>query len=77
MVGDRWREMWHERLEHTEPWVLPWLRHQRRDDYWRHASVCEDYSSVACPVLASSGWADGYSNAVTRLLGHLEVPRKG
>ncbi|MFJ8593943.1 CocE/NonD family hydrolase [Streptomyces sp. NPDC093598] len=77
VVGDRWREMWHERLENTEPWVLEWLRHQRRDDYWRHASVCEDYTSVQCPVLASSGWADGYSNAVTRLLGNLDVPRKG
>jgi predicted acyl esterase len=77
VVGERWREMWHERLEHTEPWVLQWLRHQRRDDYWRHASVCEDYASVRCPVLASSGWADGYSNAVTRLLGNLDVPRKG
>ncbi|WP_030147308.1 MULTISPECIES: CocE/NonD family hydrolase [unclassified Streptomyces] len=77
VVGDRWREMWHERLENTEPWVLDWLRHQRRDDYWRHASVCEDYASVSCPVLASSGWADGYSNAVTRLLGNLDVPRKG
>ncbi|MFE5752322.1 CocE/NonD family hydrolase [Streptomyces massasporeus] len=77
VVGERWREMWHERLENTEPWVLEWLRHQRRDDYWRHASVCEDYSSVQCPVLASSGWADGYSNAVTRLLGNLNVPRKG
>ncbi|MEU6911752.1 CocE/NonD family hydrolase [Streptomyces olindensis] len=77
VVGDRWREMWHERLENTEPWVLQWLRHQRRDDYWRHASVCEDYKSVQCPVLASSGWADGYSNAVTRLLGNLDVPRKG
>ena len=20
-----------------------WLRHQRRDDYWRHGSVCEDF----------------------------------
>ncbi|MFE6520780.1 CocE/NonD family hydrolase [Streptomyces sp. NPDC057794] len=77
VVGERWRAMWHERLEQTEPWVLQWLRHQRRDDYWRHASVCEDYSAVACPVLASSGWADGYSNAVTRLLGNLDVPRKG
>ncbi|MBB4716893.1 putative CocE/NonD family hydrolase [Streptomyces luteogriseus] len=77
VVGERWRAMWHERLENTEPWVLEWLRHQRRDDYWRHASVCEDYTSVRCPVLASSGWADGYSNAVTRLLGNLDVPRKG
>ncbi|MET8010045.1 CocE/NonD family hydrolase [Streptomyces sp. NPDC005271] len=77
VVGERWREMWHERLENTRPWVLEWLRHQRRDDYWRHASVCEDYQAVRCPVLASSGWADGYSNAVTRLLSHLDVPRKG
>ncbi|MGA5454673.1 CocE/NonD family hydrolase [Streptomyces umbrinus] len=76
-VGERWREMWHERLEAAEPWVLNWLRHQRRDSYWRHASVCEDYAAVRCPVLASSGWADGYSNAVTRLLAHLDVPRKG
>ncbi|WP_327393372.1 CocE/NonD family hydrolase [Streptomyces sp. NBC_01186] len=77
VVGDRWRGMWHERLEQTEPWVLEWLRHQRRDSYWRHASVCENYQDVRCPVLASSGWADGYSNAVTRLLAHLDVPRKG
>ncbi|MFG3023578.1 CocE/NonD family hydrolase [Streptomyces sp. NPDC048254] len=76
-VGDRWREMWRERLEAAEPWVLNWLRHQRRDSYWRHASVCEDYTAVRCPVLASSGWADGYSNAVTRLLARLDVPRKG
>ncbi|NYI95222.1 hypothetical protein HNR12_001499 [Streptomonospora nanhaiensis] len=77
VVGERWREMWTERLEGTRPWVLRWLDHQRRDDYWRHASVCQDYSAVACPVLASSGWADGYSNAVTRLLARLDVPRKG
>ncbi|AJZ83323.1 CocE/NonD family hydrolase [Streptomyces sp. AgN23] len=77
VVGERWREMWHERLENARPWVLEWLRHQRRDDYWRHASVCEDYQAVQCPVLASSGWADGYSNAVTRLLGQLDVPRRG
>lgn len=77
VAGERWRPMWHERLENTEPWVLEWLRHQRRDDYWRHASVCESYSDVQVPVLASSGWADGYSNAVTRLLAHLDVPRKG
>ncbi|MFE4823873.1 CocE/NonD family hydrolase [Streptomyces sp. NPDC056704] len=76
-VGGRWREMWHERLDAAQPWVLNWLRHQRRDSYWRHASVCEDYTAVRCPVLASSGWADGYSNAVTRLLAHLDVPRKG
>ncbi|MFC8021974.1 CocE/NonD family hydrolase [[Kitasatospora] papulosa] len=77
VVGERWREMWRERLDAARPWVLEWLRHQHRDDYWRHASLSEDYSALRCPVLASSGWADGYSNAVTRLLSRVDVPRKG
>ncbi|RPK54534.1 Cocaine esterase [Streptomyces sp. ADI96-02] len=77
VVGERWRDMWHERLESARPWVLEWLRHQRRDDYWRHASLSEDYTALRCPVLASSGWADGYSNAVTRLLSRVDVPRRG
>ncbi|MDE3720455.1 CocE/NonD family hydrolase [Nocardiopsis sp. N85] len=76
-TGDRWRDMWLERLEANRPWVLEWLRHQRRDEYWRHASVGEDPERVECPVLAASGWADGYSNAVLRVLENLRVPRRG
>lgn len=77
VVGDRWREMWLDRLDNCTPWLEEWLRHQRRDDYWRHGSVCEDYDAIACPVLAVSGWADGYSNTVFRLLEGLSVPRLG
>jgi uncharacterized protein len=77
LVGGRWREMWHQRLDGSGLWLSTWLRHQRRDDYWKHGSVCEDYSRIQCPVYAISGWADGYCNAVFRLLAGLSVPRKG
>src|SRR6056297_4247337 len=77
VVGGRWFDMWMERLEGSGLWLDTWLRHQRRDDYWQHGSICEDFSAVRCPVFAASGWADGYSNAVFRLLEHLQVPRKG
>jgi putative CocE/NonD family hydrolase len=77
VVGERWREMWLERLRHNRPWLETWLRHQHRDAYWRHGSICEDFAAVRCPVLAASGWADGYTNAVFRLLAGLDVPRKG
>ena len=69
--------MWRERLETVTPLIEPWLTHQRRDDYWRHGSVCEDYAAITCAVYAVSGWADGYRNAVLRLLEGLDVPRKG
>ncbi|UGT59806.1 CocE/NonD family hydrolase [Nocardia asteroides] len=77
IVGDRWRDMWHERLAGSGLWIERWLEHQHRDDYWKRASVNEDYGAVGCPVLAVGGWADGYTNAVFRLLEHLEVPRRG
>ncbi|QIQ85376.1 CocE/NonD family hydrolase [Erythrobacter sp.] len=77
LVGPKWREMWFERLERSGFWLDKWLRHQRRDDYWKHGSVCEDYSAIRIPVMAVSGWADGYTNAVFRLLRNLDCPRRG
>ncbi len=77
IVGERWRDMWFARLEGSGLWLETWLRHQRRDAYWRHGSIADDYDAVQCPVMAVSGWADGYSNAVFRLLANLKVPRKG
>ncbi|MFR9805480.1 CocE/NonD family hydrolase [Pseudonocardia sp. RS010] len=77
VVGDRWRDMWLDRLRGSGLWLEDWLRHQRRDEFWEHGSVCEDFSAIECPVLAVSGWADGYSNSVFRLLEGLEAPRRG
>ncbi len=77
IVGERWRRIWLERLEALPLYPEIWLRHQRRDAYWRHGSVAEDYARIGVPVLAVGGWADGYTNAVPRLLAGLKVPRKG
>ncbi len=77
LLPDTWREVWLDRMERTPPYIEQWLSHQRRDDYWRHGSVCEDYAAIEVPVYAVGGWADGYTNAVFRLLAGLTVPRKG
>jgi len=77
LVGERWRAMWLERLDNVPLFFELWLRHQRRDAYWKHGSVCEDYAAIQCPVYAVGGWTDGYTNAIPRLLERLTVPRKG
>ena len=77
IVGEAWRKSWMERLEQTPPFVEEWVRHQRRDDFWKHGSVCENYDDINIPVYAVGGWADGYTNAVPRMLEGLKGPRKG
>ena len=77
VVGERWRELWQRRLDATPPFIDKWMEHPQRDAYWRHASICEDYSAIRCPVLMVGGWADGYTNTIIRVLNGLAVPCRG
>jgi uncharacterized protein len=78
IVGeDRWREMWRHRIDSAVLAPAEWLQHQRRDDFWRHGSVVEDYSAIEVPVLSISGWSDGYTAGVFHLVENLSSPCKG
>ena len=77
VVGDRWKDMWLERLNAVTPPAPRWMRNSTRNAYWKSGSVCEDYASIKAAVLAVGGWADGYSNSVMRLLEGLPGPSKG
>ena len=62
-----WQAVWRERLERAgESCLRTWLEHQSYDQYWRHGSVCEDYTNIQIPVLLFGGWHDGYTNAAFR-----------
>jgi predicted acyl esterase len=68
--------MWLERLENEPFLAARWLKHQHRDEYWKHGSVCEDYSTIEAAVLAVGGWNDAYSNAIFRMVANLKSPVK-
>ena len=77
IVGEKWRDMWLERLE-NEPFLpAVWLKHQTRDAYWKRGSVCEDFSKIKAATLAVGGWGDAYKNAVSRLVQGIQAPVKG
>ena len=77
LVGERWREVWRERLDRVPFYPETWMSHPSRDAYWRHGSVVEDYAAIRCPVYAVGGWADAYRGTVLRLLTGLTAPAKG
>ncbi|MBC6440156.1 MAG: hypothetical protein GDA49_07055 [Rhodospirillales bacterium] len=76
VVCEAWRTLWQERLTNLPFPTATWLSHQRRDDYWKHGSVCEDWDAIECPVYAVTGWADGYTNTALKLMAGLKVPRR-
>lgn len=71
-----WRQDWLARLENVPFSAVDWLRHPVRDGFWKHGSVCEDWSAIQAPVLAITGWADAYVNAPPALAANLTVPTK-
>ncbi|HZB79172.1 MAG TPA: CocE/NonD family hydrolase, partial [Actinomycetota bacterium] len=74
--GDDWRNLWRERVEKLEPWLLRWLEEQTDGPYWRHGSLRPNYPSIVCPTMIVAGWADGYRNATFRMFERLECPRR-
>lgn len=72
-----WRTMWLQRLDNMPFLASTWLRHQHRNDYWKHGSVCEDYSSIKTAVLSIGGWHDGYRNTISHLVENISAPVKG
>jgi predicted acyl esterase len=71
-LREDWREMWLDRLE-NEPFLpSTWLRHQTRDDYWKHGSVCEDFSAIKAKVLVLGGWGDAYKNTASNIVENIE-----
>ena len=77
IVGDKWKDLWMQRLEAEPLLAIEWLRHPHRDAYWKHGSVSENYADITAAVLVVGGWNDAYTNAVPRLVTHLESPAKG
>lgn len=76
IVGDAWRSLWEGRLKGNGIWMQDWFEHQRRDDFYQHGSICENYADVEVPVYAVGGWADGYPNPIFRMLEGLPGVRK-
>jgi putative CocE/NonD family hydrolase len=65
--GEGWRDEWLERLEHTPPWLFPWIREQTDGPYWRRGSLAPDYDALECAVFQVAGWSDSYVDPAFRI----------
>lgn len=77
IVGDQWRDLWMQRLESGGFFAKEWHENQRRNKFWKHGSIKEDYGSIEAATYLVSGWQDPYTNTVFRMMENLKCPKKG
>jgi predicted acyl esterase len=52
IVGERWRELWLERLSSYRNYFELWGAHSTFDSYWHPGSAKRVIDQIKCPVLA-------------------------
>jgi hypothetical protein len=76
LSGPDWSDIWRERLEKNEPYLIKWLKNQLDNPYWHGASLRPEYDRIQCPVYVIAGWRDGYANAMMRVFQNITTPKK-
>lgn len=76
VVGEKWGELWQERLEKNAPWGIGWIEHPLDDEWWTAQSLQPDYSRIKVPTMLWSGWADCYPTQILRAFSKINVPKK-
>lgn len=77
VVGEKWREIWMNRLDNLRLFPETWMQHQTRDEYWKHGSVCETFADIKAAVFAVGGWSDAYVNSVGTTLAGVPSSKLG
>ncbi len=75
-VGAKWAQMWRQRLEESEPYLLQWLAHPTEDAYWAQGSVVGQYDRIRAACFLIGGWHDGYPNPPLRTFQALTAPKR-
>ncbi|MGN6870948.1 MAG: CocE/NonD family hydrolase [Solirubrobacteraceae bacterium] len=70
----RWYEVWLERIENSEPYLLPWREHPSHDDYW--GSKVIDPARIATPTFLIGGWRDLFPELMVRAYEQIDAPRQ-
>lgn len=76
VVGERWAEIWRERLEKNVPWGVSFIQNLCDGPFWRERALRGHYDDVKCAVFVVGGWADWYPTPLLRIFAGLKGPKR-
>ena len=65
---------WQQRLHHTEPVFMDFVRHGPGDPVWQERAI--DVRSITAPALCVGGWQDKNADAIPRIYERIQGPKK-
>ncbi len=74
--GERWEQVWRERLERNVPWGVSFVENMSDGPFWRDRGVRDKLSEIRCPVFVVDGWADWYPTPMLGIFGQLTGPKR-
>jgi len=74
--GERWEEVWRERLERSVPWGVSFAENLDDGPFWRSRAVRDKLGEIRCPLFVVEGWADWYATPMLEIFGRLRGPKR-
>ena len=74
--GEKWHDIWRERLEGNTPWGISFLNEIEDSKFWRDRACRGELDQIACPVFVVEGWSDWYSNPMLRIFSKLKGEKR-
>ena len=71
---NNWYRIWMERLETSEPYILPWQEHPEHDGYWQSRVI--PAGKIEVPTFLIGGWRDIFPDRMPALFKQISGPKK-
>jgi putative CocE/NonD family hydrolase len=76
LLGERWAEVWRQRLDGSAPWSLAYLRNLQDGPFWQERLLRGEEGQVRAATFLIGGWCDWYPDDLLEVYSRLRCPKR-
>lgn len=75
-LGEKWSEVWQQRLENSEPWGNAYIKNLLDGPFWEARQLRGHEARVRAATFLIGGWCDWYPDDLLRVFSRLQCPKR-
>lgn len=76
LVGNKWSDIWQQRLDKSTPWALTYLQNLVDGPFWESKLIRGHEDKVKAATFLIGGWCDWYPDDFLRVFAKLNCPKR-